>query len=192
MSRHRLIGGARQRHQLDRRDHPTGLCRRSASCATGRTSGWPSPRRARRRGRPGGQRDVVAAGRSLHRDRHPGGRGPIHGVGGTPQRAAPGARPAEARLPADLGVELALAGEHLRALDLEGRFGATVTRVRRGDADLVADSDFHLRLGDRLRVVGPGDRMGEIAALFGDSDRSLGEVDAMGLRSDWRSGWRSA
>jgi len=75
----------------------------------------------------------------------------------------------------------ALAGKHLRSLDLEGRFGATVTRVRRGDADLVADSDFHLRLGDRLRVVGPGDRMGEIAALFGDSDRSLGEVDAMGF-----------
>lgn len=74
-----------------------------------------------------------------------------------------------------------LAGEHLRGLDLEGRFGATVTRVRRGDADLVADSDFVLRLGDRLRVVGPGDRMGEIAALFGDSDRSLGEVDAMGF-----------
>ena len=74
-----------------------------------------------------------------------------------------------------------LAGEHLRSLDLEGRFGATVTRVRRGDADLVADSDFTLRLGDRLRVVGPVDRMGEIASLFGDSDRSLGEVDAMGF-----------
>lgn len=74
-----------------------------------------------------------------------------------------------------------LAGTHLRSLDLEGGFGATVTRVRRGDADLVADDDFHLRLGDRLRVVGPADRMGEIAALFGDSDRSLGEVDAMGF-----------
>ncbi len=75
----------------------------------------------------------------------------------------------------------ALAGTHLRQLDLEGRFGATVTRVRRGDTDLVAEDDFTLRLGDRLRVVGPGDRMGDVATLLGDSDRSLGEVDAMGF-----------
>lgn len=74
-----------------------------------------------------------------------------------------------------------LAGTHLRALDLEGRFGATVTRVRRGDVDLVAEPDMVLRLGDRLRVVGPIDRMGDVAAVLGDSDRSLGEVDAMGF-----------
>lgn len=45
----------------------------------------------------------------------------------------------------------ALAGARLGDLDLEGRFGATVTRVRRGDADVVADHDFVIRLGDRLR-----------------------------------------
>ena len=75
----------------------------------------------------------------------------------------------------------ALAGVHLRQLDLEGRFGATVTRVRRGDSDVVADHDFVLRLGDRLRVVGPSSRLPEVAALLGDSDRGLGEVDAMGF-----------
>lgn len=75
----------------------------------------------------------------------------------------------------------ALAGVHLRDLDLEGRFGATVTRVRRGDSDVVADYDFVLRLGDRLRVVGPSSRLPEVATLLGDSDRGLGEVDAMGF-----------
>lgn len=74
-----------------------------------------------------------------------------------------------------------LAGVHLRDLDLEGRFGATVTRVRRGDTDIVVDHDFVLRLGDRLRVVGPSDRLAEVATLLGDSDRGLGEVDAMGF-----------
>jgi len=74
-----------------------------------------------------------------------------------------------------------LAGTRLRDLRLESRFGATVTRVRRGDADLVADGDFVLRLGDRLRVVGPSSRLGEVASLLGDSERSLGEVDAMGF-----------
>jgi putative transport protein len=74
-----------------------------------------------------------------------------------------------------------LAGTRLRELDLEGRFGATITRVRRGDHDLVADGDFVLRLGDRLRVVGPAKRLSDVAVLLGDSDRSLGEVDAMGF-----------
>ncbi len=74
-----------------------------------------------------------------------------------------------------------LAGTKLRDLDLEGRYGATITRVRRGDADLVADGDFVVRLGDRLRVVGPAKRLGDVAVLLGDSDRSLGEVDAMGF-----------
>ncbi len=75
----------------------------------------------------------------------------------------------------------ALAGIRLGDLDLEGRFGATVTRVRRGDADVVADHDFIIRLGDRLRVVGPAARLPLVATLLGDSDRSLGEVDAMGF-----------
>lgn len=74
-----------------------------------------------------------------------------------------------------------LAGTHLRDLELEAHYGATVTRVRRGDADLVVDGDFVLRLGDRLRVVGPAARLGEVAVLLGDSDRGLGEVDAMGF-----------
>jgi putative transport protein len=74
-----------------------------------------------------------------------------------------------------------LAGQKISELDLEGRFGAAITRVRRGDTDQVADGDFVLRLGDRLRVVGPARRLGEVAALLGDSDRSLGEVDAMGF-----------
>jgi putative transport protein len=74
-----------------------------------------------------------------------------------------------------------LAGARLRDVDLEGRFGAMATRVRRGDADLVVDRDFVLRLGDRVRVVGPSERMGEVAAALGDSDRGLGEVDALGF-----------
>ncbi len=74
-----------------------------------------------------------------------------------------------------------LAGAKLRDVDLEGRFGAMATRVRRGDADLIVDRDFVLRLGDRIRVVGPTDKMGEVAAALGDSDRGLSEVDALGF-----------
>ena len=41
-----------------------------------------------------------------------------------------------------------LAGTHLRDLDLEAHYGATVTRVRRGDADLVVLAGFMRILGD--------------------------------------------
>ena len=87
-----------------------------------------------------------------------------------------------------------LAGVRLRDVDLEGRFGAMATRVRRGDADFVVDRDFVLRLGDRLRVVGPTERMGDIAKALGDSDRGLGEVDALGFATGLALGcsWRSS
>ena len=74
-----------------------------------------------------------------------------------------------------------LAGARLRDVDLEGRFGAMATRVRRGDTDFVVDRDFVLRLGDRVRVVGPTDKMPEVASALGDSDRGLGEVDPLGF-----------
>jgi putative transport protein len=74
-----------------------------------------------------------------------------------------------------------LAGQRLADLDLAHNHGVTVTRVRRGDDDLVAHDDVVLQLGDRVRVVGPSDRLGAVARLFGDSERRLAEVDALGF-----------
>jgi putative transport protein len=74
-----------------------------------------------------------------------------------------------------------LAGQRLAELDLGSRFGVTVTRVRRGDDDLVAHDDFVLELGDRVRVVGPSDQLGKVARVFGDSERRVAEVDALGF-----------
>ena len=74
-----------------------------------------------------------------------------------------------------------LAGSRVADLDLSGRFGATITRVRRGDADLLATDDLVLQLGDRVRVVAPVDRLAAVARAVGDSDRSLAELDALGF-----------
>jgi putative transport protein len=38
-----------------------------------------------------------------------------------------------------------------------------------------------LQLGDRARVVGPAEELGNVARLFGDSERQLAEVDAFGF-----------
>ena len=73
----------------------------------------------------------------------------------------------------------AVAGRRIDDLRLNARFGATATRVRRGDIDLVAHPDTQLELGDRIRIVAPPSRMQEIARYFGDSYRALGEIDAL-------------
>ncbi|WRP15448.1 aspartate:alanine exchanger family transporter [Geochorda subterranea] len=70
-----------------------------------------------------------------------------------------------------------VAGRRLRDLRLQTLFGATVTRVKRGDVDLVPAGDTVLELGDRVRVVAPRDRLPEVARLLGDSFRDLSEID---------------
>ena len=72
-----------------------------------------------------------------------------------------------------------VAGRRLGDLGLDERFGATVTRVRRGDIDLVADPSMMLELGDQIRIVASRPRMSDVADFFGDSLRALGEVDAL-------------
>ena len=73
----------------------------------------------------------------------------------------------------------AVAGLTIAELDLQDRLGGTVTRVRRGDVDMVAAPGLLLELGDRVRVVAPPERMTEIAAFFGDSYRELRELDVL-------------
>ena len=70
-----------------------------------------------------------------------------------------------------------IAGRTVAQLRIPARFGGIVTRVRRGDRDLLAVPDMTLHLGDRVRVVVPRERMPEISALMGDSERRITEVD---------------
>ncbi|MEU7875398.1 TrkA C-terminal domain-containing protein [Dactylosporangium sp. NPDC049140] len=74
-----------------------------------------------------------------------------------------------------------LVGRRIKELDLARRFGATITRVRRGDTDSLADLNTVLELGDRVRVLAPPTRMKEISRYFGDSYKELGEVNIASL-----------
>ena len=72
-----------------------------------------------------------------------------------------------------------VAGQRLRDLHLPQRFGALVTRVRRGDVEFVPDGDTVLELGDRVRIVTPRENMDAVSRFFGDSYRALSEIDIL-------------
>ncbi len=73
----------------------------------------------------------------------------------------------------------AVVGRKIRDLDLQSKFGALVTRVRRGDIELLASGNSVLEAGDRVRVVTLRERMGEVSDYFGDSYRALSEIDIL-------------
>ncbi|HSF43510.1 MAG TPA: aspartate:alanine exchanger family transporter, partial [Thermoanaerobaculia bacterium] len=72
-----------------------------------------------------------------------------------------------------------VAGKRLAEIALPQRFGALVTRVRRGDADLLPRGDTVLELGDRVRVVAPRARIEEVGRFFGDSYKAVSELDVV-------------
>ncbi|GAA3954452.1 TrkA C-terminal domain-containing protein [Gordonia caeni] len=72
-------------------------------------------------------------------------------------------------------------GHQLHELRMEERFDAVVSRVRRGDVDIIATPDLVLQSGDRLRVTAPRDRLAEISAALGDSERTAGDINPIGL-----------
>lgn len=78
-----------------------------------------------------------------------------------------------------------VSGRTLGEIGLPARYGAVITRLRRGDVELLPHAALVLELGDRVRVVARRDRMEEVSRFFGDSYRALAEIDittfALGL-----------
>ncbi|MGD9714028.1 MAG: aspartate:alanine exchanger family transporter [Thermomicrobiales bacterium] len=72
-----------------------------------------------------------------------------------------------------------LTGKRLSELDLPKRFGAIITRVRRGDLEFLPSAETVLQPGDRVRVVTTRDQIDAVTRFFGDSYRALSEVDIL-------------
>lgn len=70
-------------------------------------------------------------------------------------------------------------GQPLAALNLKETYGALITRVRRGDIDVVANPDTILELGDRVRVMAPRSEINELVDLFGDSYVQVSQVNLL-------------
>ena len=68
-------------------------------------------------------------------------------------------------------------GRPLRDLNLQTRLSATITRLRRGDVDVVPSGETRLEFGDRIRVLTRKENFAAIAKFFGDSIRGTAETD---------------
>ncbi|MGV9182424.1 aspartate:alanine exchanger family transporter [Arcanobacterium canis] len=76
-----------------------------------------------------------------------------------------------------------LAGRSVVELNVGGRFGGVITRIHRGDIEMLAADDMNLELGDRVLVAFPRREFDALSSFFGNSVRRISEVDAipMGL-----------
>jgi putative transport protein len=72
-----------------------------------------------------------------------------------------------------------VAGQRLRDLNLPQQFGAVITRLRRGDIELLPHGDSILQLGDRVRVVTRRENMRAVSTFLGDSYRAVSEIDIL-------------
>lgn len=76
-----------------------------------------------------------------------------------------------------------LVGKTIAELDeiLDERWGAKISRVRRGDSDMLAIPGLVAEMGDRVRVVGPTMKLKEISKWLGDSARGLTDINPIAL-----------
>ena len=62
-----------------------------------------------------------------------------------------------------------LAGRTLASIELPKKYNALVTRIRRGDNDMLAHGSTILELGDRIRVIAKREDLNGLSSYFGDS-----------------------
>lgn len=73
----------------------------------------------------------------------------------------------------------AIAGKTIASLNLSERFSLVVTRIQRGDFDLLATPDTVLELGDRIVLVAKREDLPAVIAVFGNSYEKLSRVNLL-------------
>lgn len=74
-----------------------------------------------------------------------------------------------------------IAGRTIGDLNVREHLDGVITRVRRGDLEMLANDDLVLQPGDRVLCVVPRGRMDDAQAFFGDSETRVAQVDALSL-----------
>lgn len=68
-------------------------------------------------------------------------------------------------------------GRELSSLNLQEKYQTVITRIRRGDIEMLAKGDTILELGDRIRFVARRQDIKDIQKIFGDSYYAASKVD---------------
>lgn len=68
-------------------------------------------------------------------------------------------------------------GRELSSLNLQEKYSAIITRIRRGDIEMLAKGDTILELGDRIRFVARRQDIKGIQKIFGDSYYASSKID---------------
>ncbi|MEL6659371.1 MAG: TrkA C-terminal domain-containing protein [Bacteroidota bacterium] len=76
-----------------------------------------------------------------------------------------------------------IAGEKIASLNLAEKFSTIITRVQRGDVDLLASGDTVLELGDRVLVIARRQDFEELKKLFGNSYEALNHINLLSFGS---------
>ncbi len=72
-----------------------------------------------------------------------------------------------------------VAGMKIASLNLAEQYSTVITRVRRGDVDLLARGDTVIELGDRIRFVSRHEDTKALVKLFGDSYQALSQINLL-------------
>lgn len=76
-----------------------------------------------------------------------------------------------------------IAGEKIASLNLSEKFSAIITRVQRGDMDLIANGETVLELGDRVLAVTRRKDMNKLRDFFGNSYEALNHINLLSFGS---------
>ncbi len=68
-------------------------------------------------------------------------------------------------------------GKTLASLHLEKKYNAVISRIRRGDVDMLADGDTIMELGDRIRFIARRQDLSALSDFFGDSYTESSKVN---------------
>jgi putative transport protein len=74
-----------------------------------------------------------------------------------------------------------LVGQSLKDLNLPHTMGIIITRIRRGDSDILPNAETTLHFGDRVRVLTGRSELASASKFFGDSYAAQSEVDILTL-----------
>lgn len=74
-----------------------------------------------------------------------------------------------------------IAGRKIRELRLPQRYGAMITRIKRGDLEMLAHKNFILEYGDRVRVLAPADKISQVRKFLGDSYNDVSKINVFGI-----------